>query len=217
MIREFIADNVCNIDTENDEALDETLTPFYPLFLPRGSVEYHEGMKHGEVLEKVEEAASGVYRRREAELGKMQDGETPLMRELERVVLLRVVDEYWMEHIDAMSELRKGIGLRGYGNVKPVDAYKQEGFEMFEQMVAGIREEVSKRMYLVRVRANEGVQRKSVVKNQSAVNNAGGDGSVKRQPVKRDKKPGRNDPCPCGKLRPNGLPMKYKDCCGRNA
>ena len=217
MIREFIADNVGNIDPENAEALDETLTPFYPLFLPRGSVEYHEGMKHGEVLEKVEEAASGVYRRREAELGKMQDGETPLMRELERVVLLRVVDEYWMEHIDAMSELRKGIGLRGYGNVKPVDAYKQEGFEMFEQMVAGIREEVSKRMYLVRVRANEGVQRKSVVKNQSAVNNAGGDGSVKRQPVKRDKKPGRNDPCPCGKLRPNGLPMKYKDCCGRNA
>ena len=217
MIREFIADNVGNIDPENAEALDETLMPFYPLFLPRGSVEYHEGMKHGEVLEKVEEAASGVYRRREAELGKMQDGETPLMRELERVVLLRVVDEYWMEHIDAMSELRKGIGLRGYGNVKPVDAYKQEGFEMFEQMVAGIREEVSKRMYLVRVRANEGVQRKSVVKNQSAVNNAGGDGSVKRQPVKRDKKPGRNDPCPCGKLRPNGLPMKYKDCCGRNA
>ena len=88
---------------------------------------------------------------------------------------------------------------------------------MFEGMVAGIRQEVSRRMYLVRVRTNEGVQRKSVVKNPAAVQNAGGDATVKRQPVKRAKKPGRNDPCPCGKLRPNGLPMKYKDCHGREA
>ena len=138
-----------------------------------------------------------------------------LMRELERVILLRVVDEYWMDHIDAMAELRKGIGLRGYGNVNPVDAYRQEGFDMFETMIAGIRQEVVRRMYLVRVRKEQGVERKSVVKNP--VTNVGGDVSLKKQPVKREKKPGRNDPCPCGKLRPNGLPMKYKDCCGRNA
>ena len=144
----------------------------------------------------------------------MADG-TPLMRELERVVLLRVVDEYWMDHIDAMAELRRGIGLRGYGNVKPVDAYRQEGFDMFENMVFGIRQEVVRRIYMVRVRAEQGVQRKSVVKNPVA--NAGGDASLKKTPVKREKKPGRNDPCPCGKLRPNGLPMKYKDCCGKNA
>ena len=215
MIREFITDNVGTVDPDSPEALEETLTPFYPLFLAKGAIEYRAGLKHGEILEKAEEAAAAVYERREKELGMMADGTTPLMRELERVVLLRVVDEYWMDHIDAMSELRKGIGLRGYGNVKPVDAYKQEGFEMFEQMVAGIREEVSKRMYLVRVRKEAPVERKSVVKNPTA--NVGGDASVKRQPVKRDKKPGRNDPCPCGKLRPNGLPMKYKDCCGRNA
>ena len=137
------------------------------------------------------------------------------MRELERVILLRVVDEYWMDHIDAMSELRKGIGLRGYGNVNPVDAYRQEGFDMFEAMVAGIRQEVVRRIYLVRIQKDRAVERRSVVKNP--VTNVGGDISLKKQPVKREKKPGRNDPCPCGKLRPNGLPMKYKDCCGRNA
>ena len=120
-----------------------------------------------------------------------------------------------MDHIDAMAELRKGIGLRGYGNVNPVDAYRQEGFDMFETMIAGIRQEVVRRIYLVRVRKEQGVERKSVVKNP--VTNIGGDVSLKKQPVKREKKPGRNDPCPCGKLRPNGLPMKYKDCCGRNA
>ena len=144
----------------------------------------------------------------------MPDG-TPLMRELERVVMLRVVDEYWMDHIDAMDNLRRGIGLRGYGNFKPIDAYKKEGFDMFEAMISGIRSEVVRRIYTVRVRKEERVERKSVTKN--AVANAGGDASVRKQPVKKVKKPGRNDPCPCGKLRPNGLPMKYKDCCGKNS
>ena len=216
MITEFITDSVGSVAPESPEALEELLTPFYPLFLPRGAIQYRPGLQCAEILEQVEQAAETVYKAKEAALGTLEDGVTPTMRELERVVLLRVVDENWMEHIDAMSELRKGIGLRGYGNVKPVDAYKQEGFDMFEAMVAGIRQEVSRRMFLVRVRKNEGVQRQSVVKNP--VDNApGGDGSVKRQPVRRAKKPGRNDPCPCGKKRPNGLPMKYKDCCGRNA
>ena len=86
---------------------------------------------------------------------------------------------------------------------------------MFETMISGMREEVVRRIYLARVRANESIQRKSVVKN--AATNVGGDASVKKQPVRRAQKIGRNDPCPCGKKRPNGLPMKYKDCCGRNA
>ena len=165
-------------------------------------------MRCGEIREKVQEAADKVYAQREEEYG------PELMRELERVILLRVVDEYWMDHIDAMSELRKGIGLRGYGNVNPVDAYRQEGFDMFEAMIAGIRAEVVRRIFTVRVRKEEKVERKSVAKTSAT--NAGGDDSVKKQPVKKLKKPGRNDPCPCGKLRPNGLPMKYKDCCGRN-
>ena len=136
------------------------------------------------------------------------------MRELERVVLLKTVDRYWMDHIDNMEELRKGIHLRAYGQKDPVVLYRMEGFDMFEAMISGIRSEVVRRIYTVRVRKEERVERKSVTKN--AVANAGGDASVRKQPVKKVKKPGRNDPCPCGKLRPNGLPMKYKDCCGKN-
>ena len=214
MIEEFIRDSVGTADPGSPEELEEILQIFYPLFLYRNTIKYRDGLKCDEIRAQVQEAADKVYARREEELGLMPDG-APLMRELERVILLRVVDEYWMDHIDAMSELRKGIGLRGYGNVNPVDAYRQEGFDMFEAMIAGIRQEVVRRIYLVRVRKEQGVERKSVVKNP--VTNVGGDASVKKQPVKREKKPGRNDPCPCGKLRPNGLPMKYKDCCGRNA
>ncbi|MBE6998115.1 MAG: preprotein translocase subunit SecA [Ruminococcaceae bacterium] len=214
MIEEFIRDSVGTVDPRSPEELEELLSPFYPLFLYRNAIPYSEHMKCEDIRAQVQSAADKAYERKAEELGPMPDG-TPLMRELERVILLRVVDEYWMDHIDAMSELRKGIGLRGYGNVNPVDAYRQEGFDMFETMVAGIRQEVVRRIYLVRVRKEQGVERKSVVKNP--VTNVGGDASVKRQPVKREKKPGRNDPCPCGKLRPNGLPMKYKDCCGKNA
>ena len=209
MIEEFVRDNVGTADPQSAEELDELLKPFYPLFLYRNAIDWHAGLKCEDIREQVQAAADKVYAQREAEYG------PELMRELERVILLRVVDENWMDHIDAMSELRKGIGLRGYGNVNPVDAYRQEGFDMFEAMVAGIRQEVVRRIYLVRLRKDRAVERKSVVKNP--VTNVGGDVSLKKQPVKREKKPGRTDPCPCGKLRPNGLPMKYKDCCGRNA
>ncbi len=214
MIHDFISDNVGNIDPESPEALAETLLPFEKLFLAKGRVQFEKGMKASALAERLEAIAHEVYEAKEKALGTMPDG-LPVMRELERVIMLRVVDEYWMEHIDAMSELRRGIGLRGYGNIKPIDAYKQEGLDMFETMISGIREEVVRRIYLARVRANESVQRKSVVKNAST--NVGGDASVKRQPIRRAQKIGRNDPCPCGKKRPNGLPMKYKDCCGRNA
>jgi len=107
-----------------------------------------------------------------------------------------VVDEYWMDHIDAMTELRQGIGLRAYGQSDPVVAYKQEGFEMFEQMVSAIQQETLRRLFLVRVRKNEEVKRERVAKITSE--SAGGDGSVRKQPVKKAVKIGRNDPCPCG-------------------
>jgi len=214
MTAEVIAEAVGAADPESAEDLTERLKPLYSLFVPRDAIPWREGLSREELSEKLTELSERVYEQRERDFGALPDG-TPLMRELERVVLLRVVDEYWMDHIDGMSDLRQGIGLRGYANVKPIDAYKQEGFEMFEQMIAGIRSEVVRRIYTVRVRKEEGVQRKSVSKNAAA--NVGGDAGAKRQPVKKVKKPGRNDPCPCGKLRPNGLPMKYKDCCGRNA
>ncbi len=213
MTAEVIAAAAGSTPPENAEDLAERLSPLYKLFVPRDAVPYEDGLSVEDLKEKLTELSERVYDAREKEFGLLPDG-TPLMRELERVVLLRVVDEYWMDHIDAMSDLRQGIGLRGYANVKPIDAYKQEGFDMFEKMIAGIREEVVRRIYTVRVRREEDMQRRSVAKNAAA--NAGGDDSIRRQPVKKVKKPGRNDPCPCGKLRPNGLPMKYKDCCGKN-
>ena len=214
MVTETITDAVGTTPVENAEDMQDRLDPMQRIFLRPGEIQYREGMSAQELTESLLAIAERVYQQREEAFGLMPDG-TPLMRELERVVMLRVVDEYWMDHIDAMDDLRRGIGLRGYGNVKPIDAYKQEGFDMFEQMIAGIRAEVVRRIYTIRVRREAPVERKSVTKNP--VTNAGGDDSVKKQPVKKVKKPGRNDPCPCGKLRPNGLPMKYKDCCGKNA
>ena len=118
--------------------------------------------------------------------------------------MLRVVDEYWMDHIDAMTELRQGIGLRAYAQSDPVVAYKEEGYEMFESMVAAIQEETLRRLFLVRLRQNEEVKRERVAKvtNESGSN----DGTVKKRPVRRIVKIGRNDPCPCG----SGL--KWKKC-----
>jgi len=117
------------------------------------------------------------------------------MRELERVVMLRVVDEFWMDHIDAMNELKQGIGLRAYGQADPVIAYKKEGFDMFEDMVAAIQAETVRRIFTVRVQANS-IQRERVAKVTSE--SAGNDGTLKKQPIKKAVKIGRNDPCPCG-------------------
>ena len=223
MIREFISVNLNAVlhggHPESEQQLQEALSPFNKLFLCPGDLTYDEKdlrkLTPDRLTEDVMAVAERVYAEREASFGKQENSDVPLMRELERVILLRVVDEYWMEHIDAMTDLRQGIGLRGYGNVKPVDAYKQEGFQMFDAMTEGIREETVRRLFTVRIRREQKIERKSVAKTTAA--NAGGDASLKKQPVRRVKKPGRNDPCPCGKKRPNGLPMKYKDCCGRNA
>ena len=222
MIREFISGNVTAVlhggHPESMQQLQEALTPFYKLFLRPGELQYTEDdlrrLTPDRITDDVMAVAERVYAEREASFGNQENSDVPLMRELERVILLRVVDEYWMDHIDAMTDLRQGIGLRGYGNVKPVDAYKQEGFQMFDAMTEGIREETVRRLFTVRIRREQKLERKSVARNAAA--NAGGDASLKKQPVRRAKKPGRNDPCPCGKKRPNGLPMKYKDCCGRN-
>ena len=221
MIEEFVSSTVADgLGAEKNPdlaAVNEALAPFGKLFLRPGDIkiapEELPGLTAAKLTDMVLEKALAFYDAKEAELGLMPNGQ-PVMRELERVVMLRVVDEYWMEHLDAMTDLRQGIGLRGYGNTKPIDAYKNEGFEMFEAMIRGIREETVRRLFVVRVRKEEKLERKSVSKNAAA--NVGGDAPQKKQPVKKIKKPGRNDPCPCGKLRPNGLPMKYKDCCGRN-
>ncbi len=220
MIREFItgtvSDSLHGGSVENAEHLAETLAPFEKLFLRRGelSMDSFSGRINSEKLsDALYEIAQRVYDEREKEFGLDPNG-VPVMRELERVIMLRVVDEYWMDHIDAMAELKRGIGLRGYGNIKPIDAYKHEGFDMFEAMVNGIREETVRRIYTVRVRKEAPIQRRAVAKNAAA--NVGGE-PVKKKPVRKVAKPGRNDPCPCGKMKPDGSRrLKYKECCGRN-
>ena len=142
-------------------------------------------------------AAADFYEKKEQEIT------PPVMRELERVVLLRVVDEYWMEHIDAMQDLRQGIRLRAYAQTNPVDAYKKESLEMFEEMVEAMKEETVRRLYSVRLRQNEEVKRERVA--SGITENVGGDGTVKKRPT-RVVKVGRNDLCPCG----SGL--KWKKC-----
>ena len=221
MIAEFISstvsDGLSGSVCESQQQMDDTLQPFEKLFMPRGTfkLEAFGGSVKPDVLsDAVRELAEKVYAAREEAFGPAPNG-TPLMRELERVIMLRVVDEYWMDHIDAMDELKRGIGLRGYGATKPIDAYKQEGFDMFEAMVHGIREETVRRLYTVRIRREAPIERKAVAKNAAA--NAGGEEPVKKQPIKKIPKPGRNDPCPCGKMKPDGSRrLKYKECCGRN-
>ena len=216
-IRTSITDALGGSAAESQQQLDDALQPFEKLFLRRGELNiasFGGFIKCDKLSEAVEARAREVYAEREEAFGLMPDGETPLLRELERVIMLRVVDEYWMDHIDAMDELKRGIGLRGYGSTKPIDAYKQEGFDMFEAMVQGIREETVRRLYTVRVRREAPVERKSVAKNAAA--NVGGE-PVKKKPVKKVPKPGRNDPCPCGKMKADGSRrLKYKECCGRN-
>ena len=143
-------------------------------------------------------AAESFYEAKEAEIT------SPIMRELERVIMLRVVDEYWMDHIDAMDDLKQGIRLQSYGNNNPVDVYKRESLDMFEEMIAAIQDETVRRLYSVRLKKDEEVKRERVAKGM--VENVGGDGTKPKKQPTRVVKIGRNDPCPCG----SGL--KWKKC-----
>ncbi|NLO49254.1 MAG: preprotein translocase subunit SecA [Clostridiales bacterium] len=218
MITDVVKMNVYENMGENGyitslEHLGQVLLPFERIFLKKGeispTIEELNAYSAEKVVEIVEEKALSFYAAKEKRLGLIEGTQTPLMRELERVILLRVVDEYWMEHIDAMHELRRGIGLRAYGQINPLDEYKREGFDMYETMVNGIKDEVVRRLFIVEVKREQPIERKRVSKN--SVENIGGDGPVKKQPVRTGKKIGRNEPCPCGSGK------KYKNCCGRNA
>ena len=211
-IRTNVQDSLGGKDYVADlEELEHILAPYRGLFV--GPDDFHPTVVELNsytldfLCSRLDELAVEYLAKKEKRFGMLPGTEIPLMRELERVILLRVVDEYWMDHIDAMDELRRGIGLRGYGNTKPIDAYKQEGFDMFEAMINGIKEEVTRRILTVEVRRpEESVQRRRVSKE---VANVGGE-EQKKQPVRRAKKIGRNDPCPCGSGK------KYKYCHGRD-
>ena len=187
-----------NILSMLDSVLDgydaDGLRRFEGIFYPKGSV------TEAPDLEKLKALAIQTYERKEAAV-------TPaVMRELERVVMLRVVDEYWMDHIDAMDDLKQGIGLRAYGQHDPVIAYKEEGYEMFEAMIAAIREETVRRLFTVQLRTNQEVKREKVAKETGT--GAATASQVKKQPVRKAAaKVGPNDPCPCGSGK------KYKKCC----
>jgi preprotein translocase subunit SecA len=166
------------------------------------SFDSEENITKDILREKARNAVDRHYERQEAEFG------AEIFREVERIILLRNVDTKWIDHIDAMDQLRQGIGLRAIGNEDPVRAYQVEGFDMFEEMTASIQEDTVK--MLMRVKPQEKMQRKEVAK---ITGTSGGDlgGTGKPQPVvKKDKKVGRNDPCPCGSGK------KYKKCCGAN-
>ena len=207
-----------NVRITDNSQLKEVTTPLELLFLKKGEIKLPEnGFSKEELFEILLEKASAVYAEREEEFGLIQGGDTPLMRELERVIMLRVVDEYWMQHIDGMEELRDSVRLRAYSQVNPIDEYKREGFNMFETMINGIKEEIVRRIYTVRVRKEQPLQRRGVAKNFHAqAQNVGGGGGGGGRLAKKAQKIGANDACPCGKLRPNSkLVMKYKNCCGR--
>ena len=186
----------------NAEQFHEAVAPFRGVFLHPEELKLTdkelESYTADQLVELVAGKARELYARKEQELGE------PLMRELERVVMLRVVDEYWMDEIDAMTELRQGIGLRGYGQHDPVVEYKREGYEMFENMIAAIQEETVRRLFLARVKVGGEVKRERVAKVTGE--SGADDGTVKKQPSKKVVRIGRNDPCPCG----SGL--KWKKC-----
>ncbi len=200
MLRSTVDSGVSDAIAENggvNEGTVNTIASTLGFCLPKG-LQMPE--KESELADAVYEAAEAAYAQKEERYG------AEVMRELERVIMLRVVDELWMEHIDAMDDLKQGIGLRAYGQHDPVVAYKEEGFTMFEAMVDSIREETVRRLFLVQLRAQQEVKREKVAKETGtgAANNA----QVKKQPIRnKDKKVGPNDPCPCGSGK------KYKKCC----
>jgi preprotein translocase subunit SecA len=185
--------------------------------------DYLRGLDENRLKDDIKQIFDEMYEEKEAEIGSEQ------MREVERMILLRVVDNRWMDHIDAMDQLKDGIGLRGIGQQDPAVAYAQEGFAMFDEMIADIREETVRFCYNVTVTTR--TQRKNVVtgrtsaakedyKDDSASSGRGNmpgaapkaEKTGKQETIRRDMpKVGRNDPCPCGSGK------KYKNCCGRNA
>ena len=177
---------------------------FEGIFCAKGTLEGRKNELMGkdthQAAEILEQIAQATYQAKEAAYGEK------LMRELERVIILRVVDEYWMDNIDAMDDLKQGIGLRAYGQHDPVIAYKEEGYQMFQAMIQAIREETVRRLLLVQVRPQQEIRREKVAKETGAA--AAGVTAVKKAPVRTAaKKVGPNDPCPCGSGK------KYKKCC----
>ena len=198
MLRETI-DSACAEAFGQGEGAAEAVAKFDGIYFPKGTYEIPENADAKSLSESLYNFALAQYEKKEAAYG------APIMRELERVVMLRVVDEYWMDNIDAMEDLKQGIGLRAYGQHDPVIAYKEEGYEMFQAMITAIREETVRRMFLVRLNPSNEVKREKVAKETGASGSP--ESAAKPQPIRKTHKVGPNDPCPCGSGK------KYKKCC----
>ena len=200
VVESGVATAMSQAGTLSDEALDQILRQFEGIYFAKGAFRPEGKLTEDALVEALYDLAVKTYEAKETAY-------TPnVMRELERVVMLRVVDEYWMDNIDAMDDLKQGIGLRAYGQHDPVVAYKEEGYELFQAMINAIREETIRRMFLVRIQPRQEVKREKVAKETSTA--AAGETQVKKVPVRNAaKKVGPNDPCPCGSGK------KYKKCC----
>ena len=191
-VADALSDFGGQVTEESIKALNSKMQGIY---YPAGTV--FTAKSQSGLTEEVLAAAQARYAEKEARYS------SNVMRELERVFMLRVVDEYWMDNIDAMDDLKQGIGLRAYGQHDPVIAYKEEGFEMFQAMITAIREETIRRLMTVELRPSQEVKRQKVATEFST----SGDQTVKKQPVRVTGKVGPNDPCPCGSGK------KFKKCC----
>lgn len=200
MIHSLIEEGVMSYSQDGFDA-ERFVEYMYNLFMPRGSIEVSdiENLKTEQVIETVFEIAMKIYNGKEERIG------SDRMREVERVVLLQAVDSHWIDHIDAMDQLRQGIGLRAIGQQDPVIAYTDEGFNMFNEMNAHIKEDTIK--YLFNITIEEPVERKQVIDVDHLSSNVDEDANSKT--VRKEDTTGRNDDCPCGSGK------KYKKCCGR--
>jgi preprotein translocase subunit SecA len=200
VVYSLVDSHISGVEENLNEDLAKLVSYLEDIYLPHGSVDANElaNYSNDEIKEKLLGIATDIYKAKEEDFGEEQ------MREIERVILLRIVDSKWTDHIDNMDHLKQGIGLRAYKQQDPVQAYQFEGSEMFDEMIYNIKVDTVR--YLYHVQIEKAPERERVVQ-ETATNHV--DDSVKHEPVKREKKVGRNDPCPCGSGR------KYKNCCGR--
>ena len=201
MIHQAIENTVLNhMHSEEEDVLDGLVKYFNGSAFVDNPIEttHLEGKNTEEMIE-------WVYNRAQTLIDQKAESIDPqIFKEFLKVIVLRVIDMKWMNHIDIMDGLRQSIGLRAYGQTNPLYEYQQEGFELFEEMVASINEDVFR--YIIRAQIQTNLQREEVAKPTHA---SSGTKEVKRQPVRSKKKVGRNEPCPCGSGK------KYKFCCGR--
>ncbi len=205
MMREVIIDSV-NLYTDEKDILDHEMyrSHMYRKFLPGGTIDDIDfsTISSSEAIEATYDKVLGLYTEKEEFIG------SDRMREVERIILLQAVDNHWIDHIDAMDQLRQGIGLRAIGQIDPVIAYKMEGFEMFDDMNKLIREDTV--AYLFNIQVEVPVERKAVVDVDSLESpDTEGDNFGSVTGASEEPRVGRNEPCPCGSGK------KYKNCCGR--